>query len=38
MNVNFEVEAMKGDTVSYCRRQKFKDDVIDSLETVANKI
>jgi hypothetical protein len=35
---NLEAEAMLGDIVSYCRRQKFKDDVIRDLEKAAKKI
>jgi hypothetical protein len=35
---NLEAEAMLGDIVSYCRRRKFKDDVIRDLEKAAKKI
>jgi hypothetical protein len=40
MNIrnNLKAKAMLGDLVSYCRRQKFKHDVVSHLEKVAKKI
>jgi hypothetical protein len=40
MNIRsiFEAESMIGDIVTYCRRRKFKDDVIRGFEKMAKKI
>jgi hypothetical protein len=35
---NLEAEAMLGDIVSYCKRQKFRSDMIHDLEKAAKKI